>query len=78
MANVKIYSTPTCPYCKKAKQLLDSNGIDYVSVDVSGDEEAMKEMVDKTGQMSVPVLLINGELVVGFDKKKIAELLDIS
>lgn len=78
MANVKVYSTPTCPYCKRAKSLLDANGIDYETVDVSQDDQAIKEMMDKTGQMSVPVLDIDGELVIGFDKSKISELLGLS
>jgi len=77
MANIKIYSTPTCPWCKKAKAYLKEKGIEFESFDVSTDEKAQKEMIDKSGQMGVPVLDIDGKIVVGFDKQKIDELLNI-
>lgn len=77
MAKVKLYGTPTCPYCTRAKQMLENEGIEFENADVSSDEAAMQEMLDKTGQMSVPVLDIDGEIVVGFDKNKISELLGI-
>ena len=65
---IKIYSTPTCPWCKKAKAYLEEKGIAYEGVDVSSDEVAQKEMIEKSGQMGVPVLDIDGKIVVGFDK----------
>ncbi|MDP3792538.1 MAG: glutaredoxin family protein [bacterium] len=74
---IKIYSTPTCPWCKKVKAYLDEKGITYESVDVSSDDKAQKEMIDKSGQMGVPVIDIDGQIVVGFDKEKINELLNI-
>lgn len=77
MANIKIYSTPTCPWCKKAKGYLDEKGIQYESIDVSSNEVAQKEMIEKSDQMGVPVLDIDGKIVVGFDKAKIDELLNI-
>lgn len=77
MANIKIYSTPTCPWCKKAKQYLDEKGIAYENIDVSSNEKAQKEMIDKSGQMGVPVIDIDGKIIVGFDKEKIDELLGI-
>ena len=74
---VKIYSTPTCPWCKKAKAYLEEKGIAYEGVDVSSDEAAQKEMIEKSGQMGVPVLDIDGKIVIGFDKEKIDKLLNI-
>ena len=75
MANVKIYSTPTCPYCKTAKEYFKEKGVEYTDVDVSKDTEGQKEMIEKSGGMSVPVIDIDGNIVIGFDKAKIEELL---
>jgi len=75
MATVKIYSTPTCPWCKKAKEYFKENNIKFTDVDVSADEAAQKEMVDKSGQMGVPVIDIDGKILVGFDQAKIEEAL---
>ncbi len=77
MSKVKIYSTPTCTYCIILKKYLQEKGIDYQEVDVSQDEEAQKRMVEKTGQMGVPVTEIGEEMVIGFDKEKINKLLEI-
>jgi glutaredoxin-like YruB-family protein len=77
MANVKIYSTPTCPYCKMVKQFLRENNITFEDVDVSSNQTAAQEMVKKSGQMGVPVLDIDGQIVVGFDKGKIRQLLGL-
>lgn len=73
--NVKVYTTPTCPYCTMAKQYLDSRNISYQSVDVSEDRNAASEMVSKSGQRGVPVLDIDGSIVVGFDKDRIDSLI---
>jgi len=70
-----LYETEVCPYCQEAKEFLDEMGVSYNEVDVSKDEKAAKEMVEKSGQMGVPVLDIDGEIVIGFDKEKISELL---
>lgn len=70
-----IYSTPTCPYCQKAKAYLQEKGIEYTDVDVSGDESAQKEMIEKSGTMSVPVIDIGDVIITGFDKDKIDEAL---
>ena len=75
MATVKIYSTPTCPWCKKAKEYFKENNIKFTDVDVSADEAAQKEMVEKSGQMGVPVIDIDGKILVGFDQGKIEEAL---
>ena len=72
---VKIYSTSTCPYCKMAKDYLSSKGVSYEDIDVAADQEKAKEMVNISGQMGVPVLVINDEVIVGFDKKKIDSFL---
>ncbi len=73
---IKIYSTQTCPWCKKAKEFFDSKGIKYKDVDVTDDEKARDEMVEKSGQMGVPVIDIDGEIIVGFDQEKIEKLLE--
>ncbi len=77
MKNVIIYSTPTCPYCIKAKKFLEEKGIEYDEKDVSSDTEAADEAVEKSGQMGVPVLDIEGEIIVGFDRAAISEALGI-
>lgn len=74
---VKIYSTPTCPYCKMAKEYLSSKGISYQDIDVSTDKESLQEMIKVSGQMGVPVVVINGSAVVGFDRSRIDSLLEI-
>lgn len=75
MKDIKIYSTPTCPYCLMAKEYFKSKGIDYVDKDVSRDKDALQEMVSLSGQMGVPVIYIDGEVIVGFDRNRIEELL---
>jgi len=74
---VTIYSTPTCPFCIRAKQFLKDNGILFEDIDVSSDQAKAQEMIKKSGQMGVPVIDIDGELIVGFDKEKIKEALGI-
>ena len=77
MANVKVYSTETCPYCKMAKQFLQENNVQFEAVDVSANQTAAQEMISKSGQMGVPVIDIDGQIIVGFDKGKIKKLLGI-
>jgi glutaredoxin-like YruB-family protein len=72
---VKIYSTPTCPYCIRAKSYLDSKGTSYENIDVSTDREGLEEMVRISGQMGVPVILVDGQIMIGFDKAKLDEVL---
>lgn len=74
---IKVYSTPTCTYCVTLKKFLDEKGIKYEAVDVSESEKDLQEMVDKSGQMGVPVISIDGQIVIGFNKNKIVELLNI-
>ena len=73
MVKVKIYSTPTCPYCVHAKDFFKEKGIEFEDVDVSKDQEAAREMVEKSGQMGVPVIDIDGKIIVGFNKDAIEE-----
>jgi len=74
---VTIYSTPTCPFCIRAKQFLKENNIQYTDIDVSTDKVKAQEMVDLSGQMGVPVIDVGGKIVVGFDKEKIKEALQL-
>ncbi len=75
--NVIVYSTPTCPYCHKAKEFLQENKVDYKDVDVSSDHDAAQEMIEKSGQMGVPVLDISGTIIIGFDKEAIKKALKL-
>lgn len=75
--SVKVYSTPTCPYCKMAKAFLTENSIVFEDIDVSSSQAFAQEMISKSKQMGVPVLDINGQIVVGFNKARIKELLKI-
>jgi len=77
MPKIKIYTTPTCPFCNLAKQYLKEKGIEFEEIDVSKDEKAAMEMIQKSGQMGVPVIEIDGQIVVGFDKERINELLGL-
>lgn len=74
---VRVFSTPTCPYCITLKAFLDDKGIEYQYIDVSQDEAARDEMVEKTGQRGVPVIEIDGQMIIGFDKEKISQLLGL-
>ncbi|MBN2483500.1 MAG: glutathione S-transferase N-terminal domain-containing protein [Candidatus Omnitrophica bacterium] len=76
--DIKIFSTPTCPYCHQAKEYLSGKGVPYTDIDVSSDDAARKEMVEVSGQMGVPVLVIDTQVVVGFDKNRIDSLLETS
>lgn len=74
---VKIYSTPTCVYCKTLKGYLKKNKIEFEDIDVSKDEKQLQKMIKESGQMAVPVVDIDGEVIVGFDKERIDKLLKI-
>ncbi|MDV4150030.1 glutaredoxin domain-containing protein [Clostridium sp. AL.422] len=77
MNNIKVYTTNTCPWCTKVKNYLTSKKISYEEVNVGLNRDAAIEMVSKSGQMGVPVLDINGSIVVGFDKMTIDSLLNL-
>ncbi len=72
---VKIYTTPTCGYCHQAKAFFTQMGVKYQEIDVSRDRAAAQEMINLTGQMGVPVIVIDGEAIIGFDRQRIQELL---
>jgi len=74
---VKIYSTPTCPYCVTLKNFLKDKGVEFEDIDVSQNQKELEEMVQKSGQMGVPVVNIDDQIVVGFDRDKICQLLKI-
>jgi len=78
MANVTIYTTSTCGFCKMAKEFFKESNIEYQEHDVTMDQHAQEEMVKKSGQMGVPVIDIDGQIVVGFDKAKLSSLLGIA
>lgn len=73
--NVTIYSTPVCHFCHAAKEFFTTNNVTYTEFDVASDAEKRQEMIEMTGQMGVPVIRINDDVVIGFDEGKVAELL---
>ncbi len=75
--SVKIYSTPTCMYCKMAKDFFQKNGVTYDEVDVASDMDARKEMVEKSHQLGVPVIDVEGEIFVGFNRSELAKALGV-
>jgi len=74
---VKVFSLPTCPHCQRVKTYLEKNGIVYQSVDVSEDRQARAEMIEKSGQMGVPVIDIDGEILLGFNETRLKEALSL-
>lgn len=77
MVNVKIYSTPSCVYCKMAKQFFTANKVQYEEFNVAENEKALDEMVAKSHQMGVPVIDVGGEIFVGFDREGLARALNL-
>lgn len=77
MPKVTIYTTPTCQFCKMAKAYFKEHNVAYDEKDVTVDAKARDEMIHKSGQLGVPVIDIDGGLVIGFDQPKLARLLDI-
>jgi glutaredoxin 3 len=73
--DIKIYTTPTCGYCHQAKKFLGELGVKYTEYDVSRDRAAAEEMVGLTGQMGVPVIVVDGQVVVGFNRARLEQLL---
>jgi len=78
MKNVTIYSTPSCTYCTLAKNFFKKNGVEFTEHNVATDLAKRKEMIEKTGQMGVPVIEVNGEIVIGFDETKLRSVLDVA
>jgi len=77
MPNVIIYTSPTCPHCQQAKNFLEEKNIEFENYDVTSDQDKAEEMKEKSGSMSVPVIDIDGDIIVGFDKEKVKEKLQI-
>mgnify|MGYP001564602272 CR=1 FL=1 len=71
MSPITIYSTPTCPYCKLAKRYLTEKGVPFTDVDVSADAAKAEEMIQKSGQMGVPVIDVGGRIIIGFDRTQL-------
>ena len=74
---VKIYTIPTCPWCMKTKEFLKENKIKFTDINVASDKKAAKEMIKKSGQMGVPVIEIDKQLIVGFDEEKLKKALKL-
>ena len=77
MKNVSIYTTPTCVYCKMAKEFFTANNVPFTEYNVAQDAEKRNELIEKSGQMGVPVILIGDGMVIGFDEDKIRSLLGL-
>jgi len=77
MKTAKIYTTPTCVYCKMAKEFFTKNNVEYTEVNVATDDKAREEMITKSHQMGVPVIDIEGEIFVGFNRGALEKALDI-
>lgn len=77
MQKVRIFSTPTCIYCNALKKFLKERNIEFEDINVLENRDALKEMVERSGQMGVPVVDINGEIIIGFDRERISNLLNI-
>ena len=75
MSKVTIYSTPTCVYCKMAKEFFRNNNVQYEEHNVAEDDRAREEMVNKSHQLGVPVIDVDGEIIVGFNKQELSRLL---
>ncbi len=72
---VTVYSTPTCPYCHQVKDYLKQKGVEFTDLNVASDLEARNNMVQKSGQLGVPVIDVDGQMVVGFNRAKLEEIL---
>ncbi len=77
MPNVTIYSTPSCHFCHLAKDFFKEKKVAYTEYDVASDLEKRKEMVAKSGQMGVPVIIIGSEIIIGFDRPKLTKMLGL-
>lgn len=77
MTRVKIYTTPSCVYCKMAKEFFDKNSVEYEEKNVATDAQARDEMIAKSGQMGVPVIEVDGKIIIGFDQPRLKEALGI-
>lgn len=76
--NVTIYSTPTCHFCQMAKEFFKEKGVGYTEFNVAQDLEKRQEMIQKSGQMGVPVIFVGNDLIIGFDKERLASSLGVT
>lgn len=76
-AKVRVYSTATCPWCHTVKEFLKKHSIKFEDIDVGEDQSAAQEMIEKSGQMGVPVIDIDGQWIIGYDEEKLKKALDI-
>jgi glutaredoxin-like YruB-family protein len=77
MAKVKMYTTSWCVYCKAAKEFFKANNIEVQEIDVENDQKAQEEMIHKSGQLGVPVIDVDGQIFVGFDKRGLSKILNV-
>jgi glutaredoxin-like YruB-family protein len=77
ISKIRIFSTPSCPYCVTLKEFLKHYDFEFEDIDVSKDEKILEEMIQKSGQMGVPVVEIGDQIIVGFDKPKLVKILNI-
>ena len=75
---IEIYSSPTCHHCKEAKEFFKEHDLAYTEYDVLADEARRKELVERSGQLGVPVIYIDDKMIVGFDEERIKELAELS
>lgn len=78
MKDVTIYTTPTCSFCKAAKAFFKEHNVAYTEHDVAADREKAQEMIQKSGQMGVPVIFIGSDMIIGFDEDRVKQLLSIA
>ncbi|MCI0557210.1 MAG: glutaredoxin family protein [Nitrososphaera sp.] len=78
MKNVTIYTTPTCSFCKATKAFFKEHNIEFTEHDVAADREKAQEMINKSGQMGVPVVFVDNDMVIGFDEDRLKQLLGIA
>ncbi len=78
MPKVTVYSTPTCPWCVRAKDFLKESNVPFQEVNVAADHKAAQEMIDKSGQMGVPVITVDDAVIVGFDKNALKKALKLA
>ncbi len=77
MTKVKIYTTPTCVYCKMAKEFFKKNNVEYEEKNVATDTVARDEMIQKSGQLGVPVIDVDGKIIIGFDQPRLRDILEL-
>lgn len=73
---IKVYSTPSCPWCIRVKEFLRENNADFEDIDVSRNVNAAREMVKKSGQMGVPVIDADGEIIIGFNEPRLRQIIN--